>query len=54
MSLPGTLGTRLREKLKDPRNQVSLFTWAYRLGLALMLLGYAIIGYFLWKGGFTA
>jgi len=44
----------VRKRLEEPRAQIALFTWAYRLGLAMLLVGYLIIGYYLWRGGFLS
>lgn len=52
MRVLADLRGRVEGKLGEPGTQVSLFVWAYRAGLVMLLSGYAVIGYYLWKGGF--
>lgn len=47
-----SLRERLEEALEEPRNQILAFTWIWRLGLVMALLGYAIIAYLAIQGKF--
>ncbi|MBS1263456.1 MAG: hypothetical protein MAG715_00638 [Methanonatronarchaeales archaeon] len=44
--LAGAAGKRLGE----PGVQIALFTWVYRISLAVLLLGYALIVYYVSSG----
>lgn len=48
---PG-LKHRVRTLLERPRNQILIFTWAWRLGIVMAIAGYLIMAYIYGKGRF--
>lgn len=41
------LRRRAERFIETPRNQIIVFTWAWRLALAMVVAGYAIMAYLL-------